>query len=229
MTGVACDIDGLTVAARAMVGPSVGVGVADPSAPGGDLFAEEKRAIRSAVDKRVREFTAGRIAARAAMRNIGVEPQPIPMADDRSPTWPDGMVGSITHCDDVCIAVVARRTDARALGIDVEPDTPLADDLRDTVCRPNEVDWLSTQPAERRAQLAKVIFSAKEAAYKAQYPLSGILFGHEGLSVTPNLSAGRFTARFRMDAPPFETDDEITGSIAIDGGYILTSVILLPL
>ncbi|MFV2051353.1 4'-phosphopantetheinyl transferase family protein [Aliiroseovarius sp. YM-037] len=205
---------------------TVGIGVTDPTVPDRDLFPEEAHAIRSAVEKRKREFAAGRVAARAAMERIGAEPHPIPMADDRSPHWPVGLIGSITHCDDMCLAAVAQSTNVRAIGIDIEPNTPLDDDLLVTVCQTEERDWLSRQPAGQRGKLAKVIFSAKESAYKAQYPLSKTLFGYEGLSVTPNLSAGRFTARFRVDAPPFRTGGEITGSIALTNGYILTSAII---
>ena len=226
MIGVAPDLKALKVAVQGMFGDSVGIGVTDPTVPGRDLFPEEAHAIRSAVEKRAREFAAGRVAARAAMEQIGAGPQPIPMANDRSPAWPDGLIGSITHCDDMCLAVVTQSTNARAVGIDVEPDTPLDDDLLDTVCQIDERDWLSRHPADQRGQLAKVIFSAKESAYKAQYPLSKTLFGYEGLSVTPDFSAGRFTARFRMDAPPFRTGDEIAGSIALINGYILTSTII---
>jgi len=72
-----------------------------------DLFLEEKQAVDRAVPKRQREFAAGRMAARQAMAQIGKTPAPIPVNTDRSPHWPEGVVGSISHSLEIAVAVVA--------------------------------------------------------------------------------------------------------------------------
>lgn len=158
---------------REILPDTVGVAVCDPREPqayGGGLWPEEKPAIANAVAKRRREFSAGRSMARQAMAAIGLSQVSIPMGSDRAPIWPEGTVGSISHCESLCIAVVARSCDIRELGIDVEEYTPLEQGLWAEICVEEEAAWLKTQPYEMRGHFAKRIFSAKEAVYKAIFP-----------------------------------------------------------
>lgn len=138
----------------------------------GDLAPGEAAAIASAVPARRAEFAAGRRAARRAMARLGYAPAAILTGADRAPVWPAGLIGSITHCDGHCMAVVAPTGAIRALGIDLEGDGPLPDDLVDTVCTATECRWLATLPQAERGSAAKRVFGAKEAAYKMQYPLT---------------------------------------------------------
>lgn len=179
-----------------------------------------------AVPKRVLEFTAGRAAARAAMADIGIKPAAIPSGDDRAPIWPDGLIGSIAHCDTACIAAVAQRDRFRSTGIDIEEATPLAEDLWGTVCTPAERAWLASQPADQRALLAKVIFSAKEAVYKAQYPLTGRLIGFDAVQVDLLPDGNIFTARFAPPPVPFSHANRPRGRFAQVHGLLISVVTL---
>ncbi len=174
------------------LGPGIGVGVTDPTAPDGDLLPEERPATARMVDKRRLEFTAGRIAARAAMAELGLPAAPILMAPDRAPVWPAGLVGSIAHTATACIAAVAPVSAARSIGLDIEDATPLAPDLWDIVLTQTEQNWVQTQPDPGMA--AKQIFSAKEAVYKAQYPLTGTVLEFRDVEVSPALET--FSAVF---------------------------------
>lgn len=174
--------DDIRAALREMLGPGVGLGITDPRDPEQGLFPQEVSTIARAVPKRRREFAAGRRAARAAMAELGLPPEPILRGKQREPLWPEGIAGSIAHCDTLCIAAVSRAH--RSLGLDIEPATPLAADLEDVVCTPAERAWLDTQPAATRGLHAKQIFSAKEAVYKAQYPLTGRMIGFEEVDIT---------------------------------------------
>ncbi|UWR05132.1 4'-phosphopantetheinyl transferase superfamily protein (plasmid) [Ruegeria conchae] len=156
-----------------MLGPDIGIGVTDPKASGAALLSGEIPAMKRAVETRRLEFAAGRSAARQAMRKLNLNPVAIPMADDRSPVWPDGVIGSITHCNDICIAIVAHKGSEHGIGIDIEPYGPLDPDLEAVICTPSEREWLDTQNAERRRHLAKQIFCVKESIYKAIHPLIG--------------------------------------------------------
>ena len=73
----------------------------------GGLFPEEEALVAGAVTKRREEFAAGRNAARAALAGLGPPPCPLLRAGRRAPAWPQGIVGSITHCSGFCCAVVA--------------------------------------------------------------------------------------------------------------------------
>lgn len=170
---------------------SAGLAVCDPRRlrmDVGGLWPEETPAIANATAKRSREFTAGRVMARQAMAAIGLPQAAIPMGANRAPVWPEGVVGSISHCDSLCVAVVARTRDIRAIGIDVEDHTPLEQDLWDEICNPEEIAWLETQPHQLRGHLVKQIFSAKEAVYKAIFPRVRQVLAFSAVTVDPNRS-----------------------------------------
>ena len=75
----------------------------------GELLPPEAQAIDHAVPKRRREFTAGRTAARRACARLGVWAGALPVAADRTPVWPEGVVGSISHSDLSCAVLAGRR------------------------------------------------------------------------------------------------------------------------
>lgn len=177
-------------------------------------------ALIRAVPERQREFLAGRAAARRALAGLGLPPMPIPAGEDRAPQWPPGIIGSISHTRTACLAAVSLDPMLRGLGIDLEEDTPLQADLWDTILMPPEQGALRRRPKAEQGFLAKVAFSAKEAAYKAQYPHSRTLFGFDMLSV--ELEGTGFSACFRHPIPPFPEGFCIRGRYAQAQGHILT-------
>ncbi|MDO9526794.1 MAG: 4'-phosphopantetheinyl transferase superfamily protein [Gemmobacter sp.] len=179
----------------------------------------EAPAVAGAVAARRAEFAAGRAAARDALMALGLPPAAIPMGEDRAPCWPRGTSGSITHTGILAVAVVAPARQCAALGIDAEPDEPLPDDLLDIICTASERRWLSTQ--SNPARWARLIFSAKEAAYKCQFPASRTIFGFECLTITPELATGRLVARFATPVHPFAKGDVLHGRFGIGAGLIL--------
>ena len=207
--------------ARPLFQSDVALAVTDPLGTMAAPFAGELACLSpNAVDKRQREFAAGRAAAHSAMADLGWPPQPILVGKNRAPIWPVGLTGSITHTLSCAMAVVARNSDVLALGIDVEEDTPLEDKLLPAICSDFEQDWLKRQA--HPGQLAKVIFSAKEAAYKCQYTVSQRFFGFDGMNLELDLAQACFQARFTADQLPFAKNDIISGRFAIGAGVIVT-------
>ncbi len=207
---------------RPLFGLDVALALYDPQ---GDLplpLPEEAACLSpNAVSKRRREFAAGRAAARAAMADLGLPPCAIPVGPKRAPVWPTGVTGSITHTRSCAAAVAALPgEDLRALGIDVEEDTPLENKLIPSICSPREQDWLKRQ--ENPGQMAKVIFSAKEAAYKCQYAISERFFGFDGMELELDTARGHFLAEFTGEQPPFAKGTKIAGCYAIGAGLITT-------
>jgi 4'-phosphopantetheinyl transferase EntD len=138
------------------------------------LHPEEEPLVARAVDKRRREFTVVRSCARRAMRKLGVPPQPVLPGERGAPRWPDGLVGSMTHCDGYCAAALARATDLASLGIDAEPDGPLLDGVLPAVSLPGEAERLRRLAGEHPGvHWERLLFSAKESVYKAWFPLTG--------------------------------------------------------
>lgn len=208
--------EALLEAARLVLPPDVALAAADPFRPGGLLTGEGCPGIPA----RQAEFAAGRRAARAAMAQLGAVPCAVPMGPDRAPRWPPGILGSISHGGGVCLSAVARIGRLAALGIDIEPDEDLPADLWDEVLSPDEAAWCHDGPAPGRA--ARLIFSAKESAYKAQYPLSRQLFGFDGMAVS--VTADRLTVRFTRAAGPFRAGDMLGGRSVRARGLILTAI-----
>lgn len=65
--------------------------------------------------KRQAEHLAGRIAAAYALREVGDKQLPA-IGDQRQPLWPTPWFGSISHCGQRALAVVADRP----VGVDIE-------------------------------------------------------------------------------------------------------------
>ena len=82
---------------------------------------EEEPLIARSVAKRRNEFVTVRYCARQALGDLGLPPVPILKGDKGEPCWPDGVVGSLTHCEGFRGAVVGRRAEVRSVGIDAEP------------------------------------------------------------------------------------------------------------
>ncbi|MGZ3133657.1 4'-phosphopantetheinyl transferase family protein [Pseudomonas aeruginosa] len=123
--------------------------------------------------KRRREFLAGRLCAFHSLSEMGVDAEfPLP-AQDRLPIWPPGILGSISHCASVAVAMAAPASRFHALGIDVETliDADVAQDIWHSVGRESERVCLERN-IPCRARSLTLLFSAKEALYKALYPLS---------------------------------------------------------
>jgi 4'-phosphopantetheinyl transferase EntD len=163
-----------------------GVAAAELRLPGDPslLFPEEAVSVVKAVPKRVGEFAAGRLCARRALAEFGITGFPLTMAPDRAPVWPESMVGSITHTRGLCAAVVAERRRFASLGLDVEVAGDVKRDLWRHICVAAELAWLESLPVPAQASAATLVFSAKEAFYKCQYPVTGERLIFSDLRVT---------------------------------------------
>ena len=154
------------------------------------LLPEETNCLGRAVPKRIGEFAAGRLCARRALADYSIVDFPLRAAPDRQPLWPAGMVGSITHTAGLCAAVVAERRTLAAVGLDSEIVGHVTPDIWSTVCGPPESDWLRSLPTSEQAAAITLIFSAKEAFYKCQYPVTGEWLDFNDLLIEP-LAWGR--------------------------------------
>lgn len=131
-----------------------------------------------AVEKRRAEFFLGRLAAFRALEALGVVPEPVRKGEHREPLWQDGIVGAISHKAGTAVAVVARQSVACGVGVDLEAlEPPVRFEISSKVCTHREQDWLAERPGEKDTRL-KMLFSAKEAGFKAFYPIRRIYLGY---------------------------------------------------
>jgi 4'-phosphopantetheinyl transferase EntD len=190
-------------------------------APESTMFSAEADAVAGAVAERRREFGTVRYCARTALRQLGVPPVPILPGADRAPRWPAGVVGSMTHCAGYRAAVVARSRQLHGVGIDAEPHVALPADMRDLVLRDEEhARLLTLAGAEPGRHWDRIVFCAKEAVYKAWFPLTGRWLDFHDVSITVHLD-GTFEALL-LGAGPRDLD----GRWKVDRGLILAAISL---
>jgi 4'-phosphopantetheinyl transferase EntD len=120
---------------------------------------------------RVQEFSAGRACARRALAEFGIVDFPVRVGAKREPLWPEGYVGSITHTDGLCAAAVGESGSFLGIGLDVERSGRVGASLQARICVPAELDWLAGLAAAEASAAATLVFAAKEAFYKAQFPV----------------------------------------------------------
>jgi 4'-phosphopantetheinyl transferase EntD len=195
--------------------------------PSGALLSEEEPFVSRAVDKRKREFAAGRWCARRAMAGIGAPPAPILPGPRGEPRWPSGVLGAITHCDGYAAAVVARQGDVLALGADAEPASPLPDGILEAVALPGErAGLLRCRRREPSLPWDRLLFSAKEAVYKAWFPMTGRPLEFEDAFITFDPDGGTFTAQLLV--PGWRLGDSVLtgfeGRWAVRAGLVMTAI-----
>lgn len=166
------------------------------------LFPEEEALVNGAVDKRRREFGTGRSCARQALAALGMPSVAIPRGERGSPRWPPGIVGSITHCAGYRAAAVARTRDVLTIGLDAEPDDALPAGVLRIVALPGERARLrDLTAAAPDTSWDRLLFSAKEATYKAWFPLARRWLGFEDADITINAADGTFQVRLLVEGP----------------------------
>jgi 4'-phosphopantetheinyl transferase EntD len=194
---------------------------------------DEAAQVARAVAKRRREFAAGRHLARRALARLGESGEfddvVLLNGADRAPRWPAGVVGSITHTgagdQGYCAVVLGRDSELQAVGIDAEEAEPLEPELWKFVLTADERAALEQEPAETRGLLAKVVFSAKECFYKAQFPLTRQFLGFQQVRITLIPALGQFVAERVDDGGEMS---RCPGRYSIDGALVLTGIAVFP-
>ena len=193
---------------------------------------EEEPLIARSVAKRRNEFITVRHCARIALGELGLPPVPILKGEKGEPCWPDGVVGSLTHCTGYRGAVVGRTDAVRSVGIDAEPHDVLPDGVLNAISLDEERHEISTLPAGLHWD--RILFCAKEATYKAWYPLTKRWLGFEDAHVVFDLdppdgeTTGVFVSKILIDpealsGPPLTA---LRGRWSVERGLVLTAIVL---
>jgi 4'-phosphopantetheinyl transferase EntD len=200
--------------------------------PGLTPLPEEEPLIAKSVAKRRNEFITVRHCARIALGELGLPPAPILKGDKGEPCWPDGVVGSLTHCTGYRGAVVGRTAEVRSVGIDAEPHDVLPNGVLGAISLPEERSEIP-QKLPARLHWDRILFCAKEATYKAWFPLTKRWLGFEDAHITfetdsPGSVTGSFVSRILIDpealsGPPLTT---LAGRWSVERGLVLTAIVL---
>jgi 4'-phosphopantetheinyl transferase EntD len=188
------------------------------------LFPGELEAVARAVVGRRDEFARGRACARAAIARLGLPAYPILVNENRAPIWPDGVVGSITHCRGLVAAAACRKGRILGLGLDAEPLEPVETEVARLVWSAEECRRAAeTMDLEERLA-AKLIFSAKETVHKCIEPLTGEALDFLDVEIVLDPDARAFAVRpVSTRSSAFPQLGWIAGRFRISRTHILTA------
>ena len=197
----------------------------DPALWEGGLLPEEAACIRHAVPKRQREFTAGRNCARLALRHLGLDPVPaVRVGPQREPLFPAGVSGTLTHTHGYCAAAVVRQGAVRSIGIDAEVNEPLDDGIARLVLVPAEQAMLHAVAVPGLCA-DKLLFSIKEAFYKAYFQVAGRYLDFLDACVSLAPEEQSFTLQvLRADVPPPFPGSAWRGRYAFDAERVYSAI-----
>jgi len=196
------------------------------------LHAEERGVLPpDASPSRLVQFGLGRAAARIALMalkkssvatgaasNKPPSDSPILMSEQGAPLWPSGIIGSISHTRSFsggqrsglfsAAAVVASNSRFLSLGIDIEDsERPVSTEALRKMSSTHEFDWAQQQnavdeatPSSREKSL--FLLGAKEALYKALFPLCEQYFGFLDAELEISGPGLPFSIRLKRDLLP---------------------------
>jgi enterobactin synthetase component D len=140
---------------------------------------------RSALKRRA-EFLFGRVAARHVLRQFGCAGVEVGTGSHRQPLWPPGIAGSITHSRGYAAAQAASQAKFVAVGLDIEGiaqggalDALLGTAIDETELHRLQAAW----PLHPVPTLVTLVFSAKEAFFKAAFGQVGRYFDFDAVKL----------------------------------------------
>lgn len=195
------------------------------------VLPDEEIHIVRAVEKRKREFRAGRHCAHAAINtllNSSVnDHNPITVAPSRQACWPTGVVGSISHSGTHCSAIAASTHKYLSLGHDVEKAKELESNVHKMICTKKELSSIARHKGSN-LPLTTIIFSAKESIHKTYSPINGHMLDFLDAEIELDLENQRFKATIiNPELNPKVSIPFLAGAFAVSDGYIYTGIYLL--
>jgi len=191
---------------------------------------EPPASIQRSVAKRQAEFLAGRLCARAALRQLdGTDCVPA-IGEDRAPIWPAHITGSITHGTGRAAAIVAPKSHWQGLGMDLEDllSADRAERLAGEILTPAEMERMAAASAEQIALLVTLTFSVKESLFKALYPLVQKRFYFEHAEVLEWDISGQVRLRLLTDlSSEWCHGTELQAQFGLHEGQLL-SLVAIP-
>ncbi len=183
--------------------------------------------IQKSTVKRQAEFLAGRFAAVQALEKIGYINCDIPIGPNRSPTWPQGVVASITHTSNKALCAVATDENMQYLGIDLENIlTPqAAKEIESIVLNRQEYDLIKSAHISFELALT-LVFSAKESVFKALYPYVKRYFEFDSAQLSSFcLERGHIEFTLTEDlTSEYVACTKVSGHFVIENGTVLSCI-----
>lgn len=188
-----------------------------------DLPESEQELVAHAVPKRKADFGDSRWCAHEALTAFGttadLREAEILRGERGMPVFPGGITGSLTHTDGYRAALLGESRRWRSLGIDAEPAESLPESIFTAIARPQE-QWRVERMIRHYGAhyLDKVLFSAKEATYKAWFPLTHRFLDFDQADIDLRMD-GTFTSYLLVRPVPVPF---IQGRWTVHNGYVVT-------
>lgn len=175
---------------------------------------------------RKQEFQRGRVCAAEALNSLGeYNHYIVEVEDDRSPIWPRGVVGSISHCKKYSCSVAASSAELTAVGIDLESTVRVQDKLARMIQFDSDIQSDSRLSS---TELLSLIFSAKESLYKALYPQVKCYFGFEDAALT-EVTESNFSIKLINDLScDYKKGASFKGNFLFFDEHVLTVIEISP-
>jgi 4'-phosphopantetheinyl transferase EntD len=176
------------------------------------------------------EFSDARACARAALGQLTFPSTSLLPGLRGAPQWPQGMIGSITHCARYRAAAVGLTEDVVLLGVDAELNEPLPDDrMLDLAAFGKERERLGNLGVCMPSICwDRLLLSAKLSVYKACFPLDPWWPNLELADVVIDAHQGTFTADLLVPGPIINEEPltEMRGRWMAYQGLLVTAVVV---
>ncbi len=131
-----------------------------------------------AVPKVHQERGTARNLARDLLVAMGASASDILRSAQGVPIWPAGVVGSMSHDDEMAAVVIAPAIQGYTIGVDIEPAEPIPSDIVNLVASRTEIYDFGNSTIGLR-----LLFSIKEAVYKSVFPQDEIFLEFLDVSI----------------------------------------------
>ena len=145
------------------------------------------------------------------------------------PMVPPGFLGSISHKDNIGVALVAEDGEdtyliTKGIGIDIEKSSTIKSRIERKILTPNERENLGNLEGISRDEEVLLRFSLKESVYKAMHPLINQYVGFQEAEITPK-SDGTASVDLNLKSGQHAKLGTITANWRkiLDDQYYLTS------
>lgn len=147
------------------------------------------------IDRR-KEYELVRIAIHKILKEeFQFELTEFESTDDRAPVWPSSFSGSITHSKDLVMVAISKNVNG--IGIDLENLGRMKKEIGRHILHEKDILQVDGLTEE---QVLTIIFSAKEALYKALYPKVKKFFGFDSAYISKiDLSNSQFQIHLAKD------------------------------
>ena len=188
-------------------------------------YADEIQCVSEASNSRKSEFLTGRRCARGALKKLGCAPKSILRDSSGVPLWPENYCGVISHARGYCCAIASKTESYRVLGLDLEMTNRLSKAAMQRVVHPAEEEFI--KGCQRKASL---LFSAKEAFYKMQYPEWRTPANFQDLVLEPvDIESGNLRVRMVGECFPESLREQVAFlrfRFQFFGDFVLTACLL---